>query len=496
MSERRSGILMPVTALPTRYGIGGFSPEAYAFVDRLERAGQKIWQVLPMGPTGYGDSPYQSASAYAGNPYMISLDFLKEEGLLTQQECDAADCGGNPAFVSYEKIYLTRHKVLRKAYERFQADKVPAYAQFIEDNKSWLEDYALYSVIKQEQGGKPWMEWPDPLRLRDEAAIEEQKETMADEIQFVYFRQYLFAKQWSRLKTYANEKGIKILGDIPIYAAMDSADAWADPAQFQFDADMTPAGVAGCPPDAYAVDGQLWGNPLYDWPYHKETGYSWWISRMRHIQTLYDIVRIDHFRGFEAYYSVPYGEPTARNGHWEPGPGMDIFRALEAALGKMDVVAEDLGFLTDSVREMVRESGYPGMKVLQFAFGDSPYNEYLPHNHIRNCIVYTGTHDNETSRGWFKSMPEYVRKYCLDYLGCPEHTEEQFAEDMIRTALSSVADTAVIPMQDYLNLDNSARINEPSTLGGINWCWRMQPGAFTDELADRIRRLTERYGRC
>ena len=487
---------MPVTALPTRYGIGGFSPEAYRFVDRLVQAGQKIWQVLPMGQTGYGDSTYQYASAYAGNPYMISLDLLKEEGLLTQEECDAADCGKNPGFVSYERIYRTRYEVLRKAFERFDAGNEPEYETFVEKNGEWLEDYALYSVIKQQQKGRPWMEWPDPLRLRDEAALDEQYESMEEEIQFVIFRQYLFAKQWSQLKSYANERGIRILGDIPIYAAMDSADAWADPAQFQFDADLQPAGVAGCPPDAYAVDGQLWGNPLYDWPYHHETGYSWWISRMRHIRELYDIVRIDHFRGFESYYSVPYGEPTARNGHWEPGPGLEIFRALEAALGEMDVVAEDLGFLTDSVREMVKESGYPGMKVLQFAFGGDPHNEYLPHNHIRNAIVYTGTHDNETSRGWFKSAGDYTRNFCLDYLGCQGHTEEQFAEDMIRAALSSVADTAVIPMQDYLNLDNRARFNEPSTLGGINWCWRMQPGQFTEELAEKIRRMTERYGRC
>ena len=495
MNERKSGILMPVSSIPSRYGIGGFSPEAYEFVDKLAAAGQKIWQVLPLGPTGYGDSPYQSFSTYAGNPYFISLDLLRQDGLLTQEECDEADCGQDPRYVSYEKLYRTRFAALCRAFERFDSGREPLYETFLAENSAWLEDYALFTVIKKDQEDRPWMEWPEPLKRREPQALAEQAGRLAEEIRFIEFQQFEFWKQWRELKAYANEKGIRILGDIPIYVAMDSAGAWANIKQFQFDENLRPKGVAGCPPDAYAVTGQLWGNPLYDWPYHKKTGYAWWIDRMRHVTKLYDFVRIDHFRGFEAYYSVPYGDPTAENGHWEPGPGMDIFRALENALGEMDVIAEDLGFLTDSVREMVTESGYPGMKVLHFAFDSGSGNEYLPHRHIRNSVVYTGTHDNETSRGWYHSITEETRGYCLRYLGCESHTEEQFARDLIRAAQASVADTAIIPMQDYLNLGNEARMNEPSTLGGINWRWRMLPGEFTEELAAEIRALAETYGR-
>ncbi|MGI6117323.1 MAG: 4-alpha-glucanotransferase [Bilifractor sp.] len=494
---RSAGILLPVTSLPTRGGIGGFSEEAYRFVDFLEQAGQKIWQILPLVPTGFGDSPYQSVSTFAGNPYMISLDILRNEGLLTEEECEDADCGENPGYVDYGRIYRTRWSVLKKAFRRFHPERDESFGMFLRENHGWLDEYTLFSAIKESRGGVQWSEWPEPLRRRDEKALEEIRHSpeIEEEIRFREFLQYEFDRQWKSLKKYANDHGISIIGDMPIYVAMDSADAWSEPQLFQFNENLVPENVAGCPPDDYAADGQLWGNPLHDWDYQKKTGYGWWIRRMRRAMSLYDVVRIDHFRGFESYYSIPYGEPTARNGVWVKGPGLDVFHAIEDALGEIRVIAEDLGYLTENVRNMVRESGYPGMKVLHFAFGSGPSNEYLPHHYLRNCIVYTGTHDNETSRGFFRTATENERNFCLRYFGCPDCPEEEFADLLVRAALSSVSDTAIIPMQDYLNLGSEARFNTPSTLGGHNWCWRMLPGQFNGELAGKIRALTELYSR-
>ncbi len=494
-SRRQSGILMPISSIPSKYGIGGFSKEAYAFVDFLEAAGQKLWQILPLGPTSYGDSPYQSFSTFAGNPYYIDLEGLIGAGYLTEKECGAVDCGSDPSYVDYEKIWLTRFKLLRKAYERAKKAGLPqeqGYLDFIRDNESWLPDYALYMAVKSHFKYVSWVEWDEDIRLRKPAALKKYRQELADEIGFYQFQQYFFAAQWKALKAYANEKGIRIVGDIPIYVAFDSADTWANPELFQLDEDNVPLGVAGCPPDVFCATGQLWGNPLYRWEYHRQTGYAWWISRIAYCFRLYDVVRIDHFRGFESYWFVPYGDDTAQYGHWVKGPGYDLFRALKEALGDMDVIAEDLGFLTKEVIALVKKTGYPGMKILQFAFGDDADNAYLPHNYTQNSIVYTGTHDNETILGWYNGTDAGTRRSVKRYLNIRGNREIPW--HFIRAAFASVADTAVIPMQDYLELDNAARINTPSTLGG-NWEWRMLPDAATPELAGRIRELVETYGR-
>lgn len=485
---RASGILLPVASLPSRYGIGCFSKEAYEFVDRLEEAGQSYWQILPLGPTGYGDSPYQSFSTFAGNPYFIDLETLVKEELLTEEECDACDFGDNAEYIDYEKIYQSRFKVLRKAFERFAADDV--YDAFVSENGYWLEDYALYMAIKDALGRISWSEWPAELKDREEAALNQKREELAEEIAFYKFQQFMFLKQWKALKAYANEKGIRIIGDIPIYVAFDSADTWANPVLFQFDEDNQPKAVAGCPPDAFSATGQLWGNPLYKWDYHKSTGYAWWLLRLAHVFKLYDTVRIDHFRGFDEYYSIPFGDQTAERGHWEKGPGMDLFNTVKEKLGDVDVIAEDLGYLTESVIEMVKESGYPGMKVLQFAFDSREESDYLPHNYERNCVVYTGTHDNDTILGWYYVMSEEDREFSKEYMGNAKSTDEELPWDFIRMSMESVANLAVTPMQEFLGLGTEARINYPSTLGN-NWKWRLLPGQFTSEMAKRIHRLTQ-----
>ena len=390
---------MPVFSLPSKYGIGCFSKEAYKFVDKLKKAGQSYWQILPLGPTGYGDSPYQSFSTFAGNPYYIDLKTLIKEGLLTKKECKAYDFGENDKEIDYEKIYRSRFKVLKKAYDRFEKNE--EFTSFINENDYWLEDYALYMAIKDRNNGVSWKEWEAPLRDRDEAALAQAREELAEEIDFYRFQQYEFDRQWKKLHAYANAQGVKIIGDIPIYVAFDSADTWASPKLFQFDENNNPTGVAGCPPDAFSATGQLWGNPLYNWEYHKETGYAWWIQRIAYCLKLYDVVRIDHFRGFDEYYAIPYGDETAVNGKWMPGPGMDLFRAIEAKLGRPEIIAEDLGFLTSSVLKLLEDSGFPGMKVLQFAFDARESSNYLPHTYPTNCVVYTGTHDNDTTRGWY-----------------------------------------------------------------------------------------------
>lgn len=491
---RRSGVLMPISSLPGAYGIGTFSKEAYDFVDFLKASGQKLWQILPLGPTGYGDSPYQAFSTFAGNPYFIDLEKLIEEGLLTKEECDELDWGGNAEYVDYSNLYASKFKVLRLAFSRINLIEDSKFWEFITRNLDWVPNYALYMAVKNANGGACWTEWPEDIRLRKESAIEEYKETYKDEILFYEFLQYLFAKQWNALKKYANENGIKIVGDVPIYVSFDSADLWANPELFQLDEKNVPLAVAGVPPDAFSKTGQLWGNPLYRWDYHKKTGYAWWIKRMKHCYKLYDVVRVDHFRGFEAYYSVPAQDKTAERGVWKKGPGLDLFKAIEAELGKKEIIAEDLGFLTPEVLKMLEESGYPGMKVLQFAFYENSDSAYLAQNHVKNSVVYTGTHDNQTTLGWYQTLTKKDRDFLEEYTGITSW--KNVCSVMIRFAMMSVCDTCVVPMQDYLELNDSARINEPGSLGN-NWKWRMKKDVTEQykELSKRIYKLTKMYGR-
>ena len=502
---RESGILMPVSSLPGPYGIGCFGAEALKFVDFLAAAGQHIWQLLPLSPTGYGDSPYQSCSAFAGNPYFIDLDALKADGLLTAAQLKAEPWGTDPLSVDYGTLYTSRYKVLRAAYAAWRekyagrfgcAHYYPDdYYAFTLTNESWLNDYALYMALKTANGMKSWAEWPREYRLRDAGALAEFAAGQEEEIGFWKFLQYEFAVQWKKVKDYANEKGIKILGDIPIYVSADSVDAWVGGELFELDAQGGFARVAGCPPDYFSADGQLWGNPLYNWPYHKQTGYAWWVRRVRHALGIYDLLRIDHFRGFDTYWAIPAGSSTARTGKWENGPGMDLFRALEAALGKLPIIAEDLGDLVPSVRKLLADSTFPGMKVLQFAFGDGD-NEYLPHNHVKNSVVYPGTHDNTTLTDWWvNAAPAKEKANAAAYLHltpCKPTAKEVAAVRtdaariaLLRAALGSVADRAIIPMADWLGLGAKAHLNTPGKLGG-NWAWRAAEGFDTALLAGRI----------
>lgn len=492
---RRSGILLPVASLPGKYGIGTMGKEAYKFIDNLAAAGQSYWQILPLGPTGYGDSPYQSFSTFAGNPYLIDLDILIEEGLLTRRECNSADLGDREDCIDYEKMFFERYPLLIKAFTRSDITEDPDYQEFCQKNASWLYDYALYMAVKDSFEGVSFIEWDEDIRTRQPEALEEYRGEYAEEIEFYMFLQYKFHKQWFALKKYANDKGVRIIGDIPIYVAFDSADTWSNPELFQFDKDGYPIGVAGCPPDGFSPTGQLWGNPLYNWNYHKKTGFKWWISRIKHCMELYDRVRIDHFRAFDEYYFIPYGHETAEHGRWVQGPGLELFEAVRKHLGDVDMIAEDLGFLTDSVLELVKESGFPGMKVLQFAFDSREDSDYLPHNYIRNSVVYTGTHDNDTTVNWFKNLNREDRRMAEDYLNKYSFADnEDISWAFIKLAMSSVSDTCIIPMQDYLALGKEGRINTPSTLGN-NWTWRMDRKAFSKKLIRQIKDITGLYAR-
>lgn len=491
---RASGVLLPVSSLPSAYGIGCFSGEAYEFVDKLKEAGQTYWQILPLGPTSYGDSPYQSFSTFAGNPYFIDLADLIKRGWLTKEECDSYDFGDNEEYVDYGKLYASRFLLLRRAWKNSKIAGEPGFAAFVKENANWLDDYALYMAVKASFDNVCWVEWDEDIKTRKPEALKAYREKFAEEVEFYQFQQYMFRVQWEELKTYANSQGIKIVGDIPIYVAFDSSDAWANPKLFQFDESCNPTAVAGCPPDAFSATGQLWGNPLYDWDYHKQTGYAWWMERLEACYKMYDVVRIDHFRAFDEYYSIPAGMKTAEIGEWKPGPGYGLFDTMKKKLGKKEIIAEDLGFLTPSVLRLVKRSGYPGMKVLQFAFDSREENDYLPHNYIQNCVVYTGTHDNDTVLGWYDKLVKKDKDFCRRYLNLKRGSGEAVKWAFIRAALSSVADMAVIPMQDYLGLGSEARINTPSTLGD-NWKWRMKKGAFTEELAREMRAMTQLYGR-
>ena len=495
--SRAAGILLSVTSLPSKYGIGCFSKSAYDFVDWLKEAGQTYWQILPICPTSYGDSPYQSFSTFAGNPYFISLEALIEEGVLTEEECDSMDFGNVEDDIDYEKQYWARYPLLRRAYERSNISQNQDYLRFVEENRWWLDDYALFMAVKNYFDGAPWTKWPEDIRLHWGFALDYYRRELYYDIEFQQYLQFKFFQQYRALKAYANEKGIQIIGDIPIYVAMDSADTWAHPELFQLDEHNVPTAVAGCPPDGFSATGQLWGNPLYRWDYHRQTGYDWWLSRLWYCFQLYDVTRIDHFRGFDEYYSIPYGAATAMEGHWEKGPGLELFRRVEQVLGWHEVIAEDLGYVTDSVRWLVQESGFPGMKVLEFAFDSrdsGSANDYLPHNYTENCVVYTGTHDNETITGWFDSISKEEQQSARDYLCDQRQPKKYLYRSFIALVMRSCAKYCIIPMQDYLGLDNSCRMNTPSTVG-TNWRWRMKEGALTQELCQDILQTTKRYGR-
>lgn len=489
---RASGVLMPVSSLPSPYGIGTMGKAAHRFVDFLVKAGQKYWQILPICPTSYGDSPYQSFSSFAGNPYFIDLEYLCKDKLLTKKECMSFDWGGSERYVDYGIMYRSRYALLKLAYKRFVRDIPEEYWAFCQKQQDWLPEYALFMALKDANGGREWAKWPQELKRRDPAAIAQATEEHREDIEFYKMLQYLFFQQWEQLKAYANEQGIEIIGDVPIYVSGDSADVWANPEQFYLDNELNPIEVAGCPPDAFSVDGQLWGNPLFRWDVMKEDGYQWWTKRIAAMSELYDIVRIDHFRGFDSYYAIPANSENARNGYWKQGPGMDLFRVLESKLGRLPIIVEDLGFLTDSVRQLLKDSGFPGMKVIQFAFDTREESDYIPHNIIKDCVVYTGTHDNDTLMGWFKTAPKESVKMAKQYLNLTK--EEGYNWGMMRAAWSSVADLAVVPMPDLLGLGSEARINTPSTLGD-NWKWRATADQITAPLARKVRGYMQIYGR-
>ncbi|MEE0943960.1 MAG: 4-alpha-glucanotransferase [Clostridia bacterium] len=493
--KRSAGILLSVTSLPSEYGIGSFSNCAYKFIDWLKDAGQTYWQILPLGITGFGDSPYQSFSTFAGNPYLISLEELIEEGLLSKDICNEIDFGDKKDTIDYYKLYRERYKILRIAYENDNLQN-ESFRIFEQENSFWLEDYSLFMAIKDHQNGKPFFEWDSRLKLRDPETLEDCRKQLSDDILFHKYIQYKFYYQWKKLKTYANSRGIKIIGDIPIYVAHDSADVWANPELFYLDNNITPKTVAGCPPDGFSEIGQLWGNPLYNWDYHKKTGYKWWKLRLKYALQVYDVLRIDHFRGFESFYSIPYGEITAENGKWEKGPGAELFMEASDIVERDKIIAEDLGYMTDSVKDMLNKCGFPGMKVLQFAFDSRDLggnNEHLPHLYKRNSVVYTGTHDNQTIVSWYKTISEEERNNVRDYLYEYNINDDCIYKSLIVLAMRSVSDCCIIPIQDWMGLDDIARINTPSTTGN-NWKWRLNEMPSI-ELAEEIRKISSIFGR-
>ncbi len=492
--ERGSGILMHISSFPTNYGIGTMGSEAYRFVDFLQKSGQKYWQILPIGPTSYGDSPYQSFSTFAGNPYFIDLDKLREDGALKFEEYADLDWGSDREKVDYEKIFKNRFRVLQIAYSRDRQRKREEIHKFRVENSYWIENYAMFMALKFANNLSMYRTWGDDLVMRKPEAIIEVYNKLDQEIDFWVYVQFLFYKQWNALKEYANKQGIKIIGDIPIYVAEDSADAWSHNEVLMLEADGTPIKVAGCPPDGYAPKGQLWGNPLYNWDYLKSTNYEWWVQRLTAALKMYDIVRVDHFRAFDAFYAIEYGREDATVGEWLKGPGNDFFNKIREIFGETPaLIAEDLGTITDDVRALLKYSGFPGMKVMQFGFTPGEDSDYLPHNYPKNSVVYIGTHDNDTLKGWFNSQPEHVRRFAVDYLRLTE--EEGLNWGFIKSMLGTVSDTAIITMQDILDLGSEARMNTPSTMGN-NWNWRLKSmELLNDELASKLLKITKMYSR-
>ena len=488
---RESGILMHITSLPSPYGVGTMGSQAYQFIDFLEKSGQSYWQILPVTPTGYGDSPYQSCSTYAGNHYLIDLELLVKEGLLKSSEIKKFNWGQDDTQVDFGKLYDHRLQVLRLAYQRF-AD-TEALEDFCRENEGWIWDYAMFMALKSRNDGKPWYQWEEKLKFRDDATLTEAWHEEKEEIYFHCFLQYVFARQWEALRGYAHKKGIRIIGDVPIYVPYDSCEVWSRPELFYLEETLDPVAVAGCPPDGFNADGQLWGNPLYRWDIHKQENFSWWVQRMGAAGKRYDVVRLDHFRGFESYWAVPYGDTTARGGKWMKGPGMDFVNAMRTQLPEVSMIAEDLGFLTQEVKDLQKASGYPGMKVLLFAFDSREPSDYLPHTYTPHSVCYTGTHDNMTARQWFATAPKAAVKYARQYMNITPQEGDVWGS--IRTAMASVSRLCVIPMQDYLELGGEARMNFPGTQSGDNWTWRATKGYLSAALAKKIYRLTELYGR-
>jgi len=495
---RSSGVLLHPTSLPGPYGIGEFNEHAYRFVDWLASAGQKYWQVMPLGPTGYGDSPYQSFSAFAGNPYLISLDALVEEGLLSRSDLEPL-----PRFdddrVDFGLQYTWRHTILQRAFEAFEqqasSELQREFQTFRQQERAWLDDYALFMALKDANDGRPWNEWAHDVRTRRKNALESWSQQLRREIDRHAFVQFLFFRQWNALRAYAHENNVQIIGDIPIFVAMDSADAWANPDQFHFDPEGQPTVVAGVPPDYFSATGQLWGNPLYRWDVMQHEDFRWWIERFRGSLHLYDVIRIDHFRGFAAYWEIPYPAENAINGRWVPAPGHALFKSVLAALGDLPIIAEDLGVMTPDVEELRDAFDFPGMAVLQFAFGGGDWNmnAFLPPNLKVNQVVYTGTHDNDTTRGWWAKAAENERRHVTEFI--QDAHEENFAWRLTELAWGTRANLAVVPMQDLLNLGSDARMNLPGSLGLHNWTWRTRASSFSEELARDLRAMTERSGR-
>lgn len=507
VNKRSAGILMPLFSLPSKYGIGCFSKEAYEFVDFLKKAGQTYWQILPIGPTSYGDSPYQSFSVYAGNPYFIDPDTLVKRGWISEADLKETVAGvksQDPHDIDYGWLYKTRFKLFKKAFLNSGIEDDQKFQRYVKKNSFWLKGYALFMALKDSFGGKSFSTWPKDIRLHQKDAVKKAAEKYKKEVLFYEFMQYEFEREWYQLRKYANSNGIKIIGDIPIYVAEDSSDVWESPELFELDEDHVPVNIAGCPPDGFAPDGQRWGNPVYNWKYHRDTDFAWWVSRMKRCAQLYDIVRIDHFRGFDEYYSIPRTEETARNGRWVKGPGYALFATLKEEVPGIEVIAEDLGFITPSVRKLIKRTGYPNMKILEFGFDGRnlkkipaegvEQNDHLPCNYDSNCVVYTGTHDNETVRGWLSNLNKKSLKELKAYVDYDGDDEEALVKKVVKLALSSPARICIIPIQDYLELGNEARINTPSTLGQ-NWRYRIDSDALTKKLAKRIRSYTVLYYR-
>lgn len=489
---RESGILMHITSLPGPYGIGTMGKQAYQFIDFLKKAGQSCWQILPLTPTGYGDSPYQSCSTFAGNHYLIDLELLVEDGLLKEEELAPIRWNVRDEKADFGLLYQNRLNVLRLAYARFEGSA--DFDEFCRSNSSWLSDFALFMALKEKFSGTPWYTWEDNLKFRAAEAIWEVRQQLRDEIRFYSFVQFLFHKQWTALRTYAHENGIKIIGDVPIYVPYDSVEVWSSPELFQLDEALAPVAVAGCPPDAFSDDGQLWGNPVYRWDMMAEDGYTWWLRRLEAAGNLYDVIRLDHFRGFESYWSIPYGDRTARGGKWVQGPGLDFINTVKEKLPNLSMIAEDLGVLTDEVIAMRDGSGFPGMRVLGFAFDSRDPSIHLPYCYEQNTVCYTGTHDNMTMRQWFDTASADAVAYAKEYMTLTE--EEGFVWGAIRTAMSSASALCIVPLQDYLDLGAEARMNFPGTMSDSNWTWRAKDGMITNELTARINRMTKLYGRA
>lgn len=487
---RKAGILMHITSLPSKYGIGTLGQEAFKFVDFLVKAKQTVWQLLPIHPTGYGDSPYQAFSTFAGNPYMIDLDALISEGLLTKQEVNAVSWGADPSVVDYGILYKERMELLRKAHKRFQPGR--DYIDFVTFN-DWITDYVTFMTCKDLYNNSHWTTWPEHIRKKGRAAVNDFLSEHSLEVKFHYFLQYKFFEQFNKLRDYAHEKGIQLLGDVPIYVPYDSVDTWANPTLFQFDQSGKPLAVAGVPPDAFTADGQLWGNPLYNWPVHKSTHFEWWIKRLSFLGGLFDIIRIDHFRGLESYWKVPAGDTTARNGEWVKGPGMDFINAVKEKLPNIQFIAEDLGYLTPEVLALREGSAFPGMKILQFAFDPREPSDYLPHTYDKNSVCYTGTHDNDTLMSWQKALSDEDRAFAEKYLGLEKGADLRWP--LLRAGMSSTSNLFIAPLQDYLGLGGEARMNRPGIMDGKNWIWRSTPGQIPEDLAEKIADLTVLYNR-